>query len=100
MWGKFVYQEITPPQRLVFVSSFSDPEANITRAPFPGVDNFPLQTRSTLVFTEQDGKTLLEMRGTPINATEEEIEFFKGMNSSMQGGWKGTLDALEAFLAG
>src|SRR5438093_9576996 len=29
MWGKFVYREILRPERLVFVSSFSDEDGNI-----------------------------------------------------------------------
>jgi uncharacterized protein YndB with AHSA1/START domain len=31
MWGKFVYREITPPSRMVFVSSFSDEAGGVTR---------------------------------------------------------------------
>ena len=34
MWGKFAYREIAPPERLVFVTSFSDEAGNITRHPF------------------------------------------------------------------
>src|SRR5437899_7660320 len=30
MWGRFVYREITPPERLIFVNSFSDEDAGIT----------------------------------------------------------------------
>ena len=33
MWGRFVYREIIPPERIVFVNSFSDPEGGITRHP-------------------------------------------------------------------
>ena len=33
MWGKFVYREIVPQERLVFINSFSDEKGGITRHP-------------------------------------------------------------------
>jgi len=36
MWGKFVFREIVPPERLDFISSFSDEEGGATRATRPG----------------------------------------------------------------
>ena len=33
MWGKFVYQEIVPLERIVFVNSFSNQAGEITRHP-------------------------------------------------------------------
>ena len=69
----------------------------IARAPFAA--DFPLQIYKVLTFTEQDGKTVLEMGGGPLEATEAECAFFAGMNASMQGGFKGTFDLLAAYLA-
>src|ERR1022692_443042 len=37
MWGKFVYREIIAPERIVFISSFSDENGNTIRAPFSEV---------------------------------------------------------------
>ncbi|MDQ0871755.1 uncharacterized protein YndB with AHSA1/START domain [Paenibacillus sp. V4I3] len=97
MWGKFVYHEINSPEKLVYVNSFSDAEANIIRAPFS--ENFPLEIMNKLSFTENEGKTTLIMRGGPINATEEEHKFFEGMYDSMKQGFGGTFDQLDAYLA-
>jgi uncharacterized protein YndB with AHSA1/START domain len=97
MWGKFVFREIVPPERLVFVTSFSDAEGNTVRAPFSA--DFPLDVMSTLTFQEQGGRTTLLMRGEPLNASEAERAFFKNMFPSMQQGWKGTLDQLAEHLA-
>lgn len=97
MWGKFVYREIDEPQKLVYVSSFSDENAGVTRAPF--AENFPLEVLNTLTFEENDGKTTLTLRGVPFNASEEEIAFFASMHDSMRGGFGGTLDALTEHLA-
>jgi uncharacterized protein YndB with AHSA1/START domain len=33
MWGKFVFREIVPPERMVFISSFSDEAGGTTRHP-------------------------------------------------------------------
>ncbi|NOV01730.1 SRPBCC family protein [Paenibacillus planticolens] len=97
MWGKFVYGEITPPEKLVFTNSFSDEEANTVRAPFSPV--FPLEIMNTLTFEEQDGKTVLTMRGGPVNPTEEEAAFFASMAESMQQGFGGTFGQLDEYLA-
>jgi uncharacterized protein YndB with AHSA1/START domain len=43
MWGKFVFREIVPPERLDFISSFSDEEGGTTR--HPGHKSWPLETR-------------------------------------------------------
>jgi uncharacterized protein YndB with AHSA1/START domain len=97
MWGKFVYHEIESPEKIVFVNSFSDPEGNIIRAPFSAA--FPLEIRNLMTFTEREGKTTITLRGGPINATEEERSFFKGMFESMKQGFGGTFDQLAEYLA-
>jgi uncharacterized protein YndB with AHSA1/START domain len=97
MWGKFVYQEIEAPERTVFVSSFSDEAGNTVRAPFSPV--FPLEIYNEMTFTEQDGKTLVTLRGGPINATAEEQAFFSGMKDSMNQGFNNTFSQLEEYLA-
>jgi uncharacterized protein YndB with AHSA1/START domain len=97
MWGKFVYGEITPPEKLVFTNSFSDAEGNTTRAFFSPV--FPLEILNILTFEEQDGKTLLTMRGGPVNPTDEEAAFFASMRESMEQGFGGTFSQLDEYLA-
>lgn len=97
MWGKFVYGEIAPPERLVFVDSFADEQGNIIRAPFSAT--FPLEVRNVLTLTESGNKTALMLRGSPINATDEERAMFQSMHASMQQGFGGTFDQLVAYLA-
>ena len=97
MWGRFVYREIAAPERLVYVSSFSDAEGGITRAPFK--ENFPLEILSTLTLTETGGKTALTLRALPINPTADERATFAGMFGSMQQGFTGTFDQLDGYLA-
>ncbi len=97
MWGKWVYREIVRPERLVFVNSFSDAEGNTARAPFSA--DWPLEVLSTVTFEERDGRTTVTLRGIPVNATETERKTFENGRSSMQQGWKGTLDQLTEYLA-
>jgi uncharacterized protein YndB with AHSA1/START domain len=98
MWGKFVYREITPPERLVFINSFSDESGGVTRHPL--APTWPLQMLSTFTFEKQpDGKTKFTIRWTPFEATEEERKTFDAGHASMTQGWSGTLEQLEAYLA-
>lgn len=96
-WGRFVYRDIVNLERIVFVNSFSDASGGITRAPFNAT--WPLEILNDLTFTEQDEKTTLNLRGRPINPTDEERASFEGMFSSMQQGFGGTFDQLEDYLA-
>jgi uncharacterized protein YndB with AHSA1/START domain len=98
MWGKFVYREIVPPERLDFISSFSDEKGGTTR--HPGHMSWPLEMHSTFTFEElPDGKTKFTISWEPHNATEEERQTFEAGRDSMRMGWSGTLEKLEAYLA-
>ena len=96
MWGRFVYKDILSPERIVFINSFSDKDGNIAKSPFHPV--WPLEVHNTLTLTEADGKTTMELRGGPINATAEEQKVFEENTGNMQQGFKGVLDQLEAYL--
>lgn len=96
MWGKLVYGDVVAPERLVYINSFSDKDAGMTRHPMSAT--WPLEVFNTLTLTEQDGKTTLTMRGGPINATEAERKTFEDARDSVHQGTKGMLDELEAYL--
>jgi uncharacterized protein YndB with AHSA1/START domain len=98
MWGKFVYREIVPPEKLVFINSFSDEAGGLTRHPM--APNWPIEMLS--IFTFEDvggGKTKFTVRWAPHNATEEERKTFDAGHASMTQGWSGTMEQLEAYLA-
>ncbi len=98
MWGKFVFREIAAPGRMVFINSFSDEAGGTTRHPMHR--SWPLEMLSTFTFEEQPGgKTKLTIRWSPHAASEEERKTFDAGHGSMQQGWTGTLDQLEAYLA-
>jgi uncharacterized protein YndB with AHSA1/START domain len=98
MWGKFAYREIVPPEKLVFINSFSDEKGGITRHPLS--PSWPLQLLSVFTFEEQpDGKTKFTIRWSTHNATAEEQKAFDAGHASMTQGWGGTMEQLEAYLA-
>jgi uncharacterized protein YndB with AHSA1/START domain len=97
MWGKFIYREIVPPERLVHIVHFSDARGGVTRHPMHAT--WPLKTLSTITFEAQGKKTLLSVRWVPFEATDEEIRTFTEGRESMKMGWGGTIDQLEAYLA-
>lgn len=97
IWGKWTYREIVKPERLVFVTSFSDPQQNVTRHPFAA--DWPLETLSIITFAEEGGKTTVTVRWSPINATAAEQKTFTDGRPSMQQGWGGTFERLADYLA-
>lgn len=98
MWGKWTFLEIVEPERLTVMTAFSNAEGGITRAPF--FDDWPLQTRSTMSFGAQGGKTVVTIRWEAFEATEAERARFTSHFDSMRGGWGGTFDQLAEYLAG
>jgi uncharacterized protein YndB with AHSA1/START domain len=98
IWAKFVYREIVPPSRLVWVHSFSDEAGGLTRHPL--VPTWPLELLTTVTFDEPlPGQTGVTLRWSPLNATEHEQETFDGAHEGMRGGWGGSFDQLAAYLA-
>jgi uncharacterized protein YndB with AHSA1/START domain len=98
IWGRMIYREIAAPERVVFVNSFSDEKAGLTRHPMSA--GWPLEILSTIVFEDLgDGRTRMTITSLPINETDAERETFNKGRASMTGGWTGTLDQLAAYLA-
>jgi uncharacterized protein YndB with AHSA1/START domain len=98
MWGKFVFREIVPRERMVLITSFSDEAGGVTRHPM--APTWPLEMLSVFTFEDEPGgKTRLTVRWSPHNATEEERKTFDAGRDSMRMGWGGTLDTLAAYLA-
>ena len=99
MWGRQIYREITPPQRLVLINSFSDEAGGLGRHPL--APTWPIEMMSVFTFEDQPGgKTKFTVRWSPHNATEEEKKTFDAGHASMTGGWSGSLDVLENYLKG
>lgn len=98
MWGRFLYRQISAPERIVFINSFSDAEGGVTRHPMaPG---WPMEMLTVFTFEKiDDGRTKLNVTSSAYNASDEEIATFEEGYLSMTNGFGGTFDKLEAYLA-
>lgn len=96
MWGKKSYREIVPPERIVFVNSFSDPAGGLTRHPL--APTWPLEMLTTVVFVERDGKTEIKLSSVAHQASAFERATFEAGFESMRGGFGGTFDQLADYL--
>lgn len=97
-WGRQIFREITPPERLVFINSFSDEQCGLTRHPL--APTWPIEMYSIYTLEElPGGKTKFTVTWHPHNATAEEQKTFDAGHESMRGGWGGTLEMFEAYLA-
>jgi len=96
MWGKFVYREIEPMKKIVFVNSFSDAEGGLTRHPMN--PNWPAEMLSTITFEESGSGTKVTVQWSPIDPSEAERQTFVENTASMQQGWTGTFDQLADYL--
>lgn len=101
LWGRWVFQTIDRPDKLEFISSFSNPSGEITPAPFPGLDDFPPETWTTVTLVDHAGKsrgTLVTVEARPFKGTKAQRDFFTSFHDSMRGGWTGTMQQLAEFL--
>ena len=98
MWGRMIYREISPPERIVFINSFSDETGGLGRHPL--APQWPLQMLSIFTFEDAPGgKTRFTVHWSPYEATAEEQAAFDAGHESMTMGWSGTMENLEAYLA-
>jgi uncharacterized protein YndB with AHSA1/START domain len=97
IWGKYVYREVVPVSRLVWVQSFSDEHGGLARHPM--APTWPLEMLTTVLLDDLGRRTRLTLRWEPINATEDERRIFRDAKPSMHGGWTGSFDALAEHLA-
>jgi uncharacterized protein YndB with AHSA1/START domain len=97
IWARFIFREIVPPERLVWLNGFSDEHGGLTHNPW--VPSFPLETLNTVILAEQDGKTLLTIIVVPFNASDEEGRIFAGGIKGMKVGFGASFKVLADYLA-
>ena len=98
-WGKWVFREIVPRERLVFVVSFANARGETVRAPFD--ERWPLHMLSHVTFEDHAGKgrgTVVTLRWSALDANPEEQRTFDEGHASMGQGWSGTFERLGAYL--
>jgi uncharacterized protein YndB with AHSA1/START domain len=95
--GLFEYRELTPPGRIVFVNGFADENGQRIRHPL--MPTWPIEMLITVELEDAGGETRMTLRMAPLNASELERETFRTGHPSMQQGFAGTFDKLDAYLS-
>jgi uncharacterized protein YndB with AHSA1/START domain len=96
IWGRFLYREIAPQERIVWLNSFSNDGCGVARAPFD--PSIPLEILNDVTFAEQAGKTAVTLHARPHGAPPNEVRVFEGMFASLSQGYGGTFDRLATAL--
>jgi uncharacterized protein YndB with AHSA1/START domain len=96
MWAKFIYREISPKTKLVFVVNFTD--ENGVSMKHPMASDWPLDIQNTITFEAIGNQTKVILKGQPLNATESEEQVYYSSFDSMNGGYGGSYDVLIDYL--
>ncbi len=96
LWGRWLIREVVPPERIVFINTFSNPEGGLARHPFN--PDWPSRLLSTITFDEHPRGTIVTVRWSPYEATAKEQATFDAGHASMRAGWGGTMENLTTYL--
>ncbi len=97
MFSLCLWRELTPPSRVVWEQSFCTREGAKCAPPF--FDDWPQTLLTEVSLVPHAGATLLCLRWIPLEYTEAALAMFVKQMDSMTGGWGGSLDKLQAWLA-
>ena len=98
MYSLNKWVEFSPPTRVAWEQSFCDVDGNKCLPSF--FENWPMTLLTEVDLKEADGGTDVTLHWTPIEYTPEGLAEFEKQMASMTGGWTGSLDKLEEYLAG
>ena len=98
MWGMVTYKEIKPNSRLVYLQSFSDKDGGI--ATHPMAPTWPKEMLTVFEFVPEGlNQTKLKISWIYAGIDDTEAKTFHAAHESMTGGWTGSLNSLQAYLA-
>ena len=96
MYAKFVFREVSPVDRIVYIHSFADDKGNqILHEMAP---DWPLELLTTIVFKDLNEQTEVTLTWIPNKATDQEDAVFAKNLDSCRGGWTGTFNVLGEYL--
>lgn len=98
MWLLTKYEEIAPPDTIVFRQYISNENGEIL--PNPQMPNWPKELRTTIKLEAiDDSNTKLSLIWQPMEATQEEADAFDMSREGHDKGWGSGLDQLTGYLA-
>ena len=97
VWLFTRYEEVRPPEKLVFLQYMSNETGDIL--PNPQIPNWPKDMLATLLFEDvSPHKTKLTFIWEPRDPTSEEVEAFEASRSDHGKGWGAGMDQLHKYL--
>ncbi|TQV89428.1 SRPBCC family protein [Aliikangiella coralliicola] len=96
MWLLTKFEEINPPESIVFRQYMSNEAGEIL--PNPQMPNWPKEMRATIKLEEANGKTQLQFIWEPVEPTQEEADVFDASRADHGKGWGAGLDQLTNYL--
>lgn len=99
MYGRIDYLTFDKPNGLVYTQIFTDEKGNVARHPM--APTWPEKMQTTVKFTEEGPhQTRVTVKWEAVGKTsKEEMETFINARAGMTGGWTGSFDKLEEYLA-
>jgi uncharacterized protein YndB with AHSA1/START domain len=97
MWLFTKYEEVSSPNKLVFLQYFSNENGDIVE--MQHIPNWPKDMLASLSFEEVAGKTTITFLWEPRNPTAEEITAFEATRSDHQKGWGAGMVQLDIYLS-
>lgn len=96
IWLLTKYDDIVPPERIVFRQYMSNQNGDIL--PNPQMPNWPKEMRTTVDLFGNSDKTRLTLTWEPIDPTEDEAQTFELTRTEHDKGWMGGLNNLSQYL--
>ncbi|MEM7259698.1 MAG: SRPBCC domain-containing protein [Pseudomonadota bacterium] len=98
MWLFTRYEEVTRPEKLVFLQYFSNESGDIL--PNPHIPDWPTDMLATLEFEELGPtQTRLTFNWAPRNPSAQELAAFEATRADHPKGWGAGMDQLETYLS-
>jgi len=98
MWLFTVYEEVSAPEKLVFLQYFSNENGEIL--PHPAMPDWPKDMLATLHFESlPENQTKISFYWEPRNPTDKELVAFEASRADHHKGWGAGMDQLAIYLS-
>lgn len=94
---KMAFQEVAQEEKLVWLTTSTDAEWNECANPM--MPNWPKCFLTTVTFEAAGDVTNVRLTMLPVDASDEEIECWRGAMSGMDGGWGSGFKIIDDILA-
>lgn len=95
-YQRIEYNEVTPPERLVWLHSNSSEDWNVT--PSPMMPDWPRALLTTVTFGQDGGRTRLRLTWVPHEASAAEAACFAAAIGRIDKGWSAGMELLAKLL--